>query len=264
MADKEYTFENLEAEDIPNELKAALKAVSQASQALVHTIERFQGLILNRLLNKLPEEAINPEVDTYFWETTLDLWNKVARQVGEDGAIFLEASGRLVPLMQERVGPYEGVTLREITGDTMLGICELSETLTPPKRYMVAPNLISLAQAHFNPHAWFRAIYAGKAAVGFVMIVDNDEEPEYFLWRYMIAEPFQGRGFGAQGIQRLVEYVRTRPGAKELLVSCGEGEGSPEGFYKKQGFIPTGEKIGDEIVLRLELDKVEAVTPPAG
>jgi diamine N-acetyltransferase len=69
----------------------------------------------------------------------------------------------------------------------------------------------------------------------------------------MIAEPYHGRGYGRQAIQRLVEYVKTRPGAKELVVSCGQGEGSPEGFYLKQGFVPTGEILEGEIVLRMAL-----------
>jgi diamine N-acetyltransferase len=51
----------------------------------------------------------------------------------------------------------------------------------------------------------------------------------------------------------LIEYVRTRPGAKELRVSCGEGEGSPEGFYQSLGFERTGEMEENEVVLRLAL-----------
>jgi len=39
----------------------------------------------------------------------------------------------------------------------------------------------------------------------------------------------------------------------ELLVSCGQGTGRPEGFYRACGFKPTGEQKGLEIVLRLEL-----------
>ena len=83
---------------------------------------------------------------------------------------------------------------------------------------------------------------------------DNPDEPEYFLWRLMVAEPYQGRGYGRQAIERLVEYVKTRPGAKELLVSYHEGEKSPKGFYLKLGFEPTGDMAGDEFVARLSLD----------
>jgi diamine N-acetyltransferase len=85
------------------------------------------------------------------------------------------------------------------------------------------------------------------------MIGDDDETPEYFIWRFMIGEPYQGRGYGRQAIQRLVEYIKTRPGATELLVSCGEGPGSPKEFYLKQGFVPTGEVWDEEIALRMAI-----------
>ena len=148
------------------------------------------------------------------------------------------------------------VSLREITAETVVTICKLSDTLSPAHRRMVAPNGQSIAQAYFEPKAWFRAIYADETPVGFIMLYDDPDEPDYFLWRFMLAAPYQGRGFGRQAIALLLDYVRTRPGARELLTSCGEGEGSPEGFYTRLGFQRTGEVEGDEVVLQLPLETV--------
>lgn len=145
------------------------------------------------------------------------------------------------------------VSLREITAQTVSPVCKLSDTLSAPQQKMVASNALSIAQAHFSEHAWFRAIYAGDTPVGFIMLYDNPAEPVYFLWRLMIAGPHQGRGYGAQAIALLIDYVKTRPGAKELLVSCGEGEASPEGFYQKLGFKRTGAMEDNEVVLSLPL-----------
>jgi diamine N-acetyltransferase len=48
-----------------------------------------------------------------------------------------------------------------------------------------------------------------------------------------------------------IEYVKTRPGAKVLLTSCVLGEGSPEEFYLKMGFTPTGEIDEDgEVIMQ--------------
>jgi diamine N-acetyltransferase len=151
------------------------------------------------------------------------------------------------------VEPGEQISFREITEETVVAICKLSDTLSDPQNKMVGTNALSIAQAHFSQHAWFRAIYAGEAPVGFIMLYDNPAEPVYFLWRLMIAGPHQGKGYGAQAIALLIDYVKTRPAAKELLVSCGEGEGSPEGFYQKLGFKRTGAMEGDEVVLSLTL-----------
>lgn len=146
------------------------------------------------------------------------------------------------------------ITFREITKETVVAICKLSDTLSAPQKKMVAPNGQSIAQAHFEKRAWFRAIYADDIPVGFIMLYDDPEEPTYFLWRLMIAGPYQGLGYGEKAIQLLVEYVRTRPGATKLLVSCGEGEGSPEGFYTKLGFKRTGEMVEGEVVLSLPVE----------
>lgn len=150
-------------------------------------------------------------------------------------------------------GPEAEVSLREITAETVRDICKLSETLTPPKKFMVAPNAISIAQAYFEPHAWFRAIYAGDTPVGFAMLYDDPEAQEYFLWRFMIDGRHHGKGFGRRGLEQVIEYVRTRPGARTLETSCGQGAGSPEGFYLALGFQRSGKMFDNEVGLRLEL-----------
>ena len=145
------------------------------------------------------------------------------------------------------------VTLREITSETVHSICKLSDTLTAPKKHMVAPNAVSIAEAYFSPNAWFRAIYAGETPVGFLMLYDSPEEKEYFLWRLMVAEPHHGKGFGRRAIELLADYVRSRPGATVLETSCGQGAGSPEGFYEAMGFRRNGKMFDDEVGMTLEL-----------
>ncbi len=163
---------------------------------------------------------------------------------------------RQKPLMTDEPtspGPDAIVSLREITEETVIPVIRLSDTLSDAQKKMVAPNAVSIAQAHFNSHAWFRAVYAGETPVGFIMLYDNPDEKEYFLWRFMIGSPYQGNGYGRKAIQLLVDYVRTRPSASQLLVSCGEGEGSPESFYRRLGFERNGKRYGDEVGMQLAL-----------
>lgn len=150
-------------------------------------------------------------------------------------------------------GSEASISLREVTADTVRDICSLTDTLTPPKKYMVAPNAISLAQALFEERAWYRAIYADETPVGFVMLYEDPNEEEYFLWRYMIAEPYHGKGFGRCGLALVIDHVRSRPGAKVLETSCGQGPGSPEGFYLRVGFSRNGKMLGQEVGLSLTL-----------
>lgn len=153
----------------------------------------------------------------------------------------------------KQIGPQAEINFREITEDTVRVISDLSRTLPDAQRRMVADNSLSIAQGCFSLKSWFRAIYADETPVGFIMLYDDAETPEYFLWRLMIARPYQGMGFGRRAVEKLIDYVKTRPNAGELLVSCGEGEGSPEGFYQSLGFKRNGKMYGDEVGLSLPL-----------
>ncbi|MGC9334354.1 MAG: GNAT family N-acetyltransferase [Anaerolineae bacterium] len=155
------------------------------------------------------------------------------------------------------------VHFERITAKTVVQVCQLSETLTPQQRKMVADNALSIAQAHFSENAWLRAIYAGDTPVGFLMLhigsdyADGIDCPGVFLWRFMIAGPYQGQGYGREAIQVLLKYLKAL-GIPELYTSHEVGEGSPEGFYRKLGFVPTGDYYGEEMEMVYRLD------PPRG
>jgi diamine N-acetyltransferase len=149
------------------------------------------------------------------------------------------------------VDPSTEVALRAITKENLREVLRLK--VAPAQEQFVASNAVSLAQAHFYKEAWYRAIYAGETPVGFLMLSDDPVTPEYFLWRLMIDHRYQGRGYARRALDLLVDYVKTRPGAVALLVSHGEGEGSPGPFYQKLGFQYTGDVHEGELVMRLDL-----------
>jgi hypothetical protein len=79
------------------------------------------------------------------------------------------------------------------------------------------------------------AVYADETPVGFVMIADDVEGPDYvlhYLWKLLIDERHQRHGF---------------------TTSAGQGPGSPIAFYERYGFERTGDVSDDEAVLQLKL-----------
>lgn len=142
------------------------------------------------------------------------------------------------PITRESV-----VTLREITPENSEAIFKLS--VADSQKHLVASNERSIAQAHFEEAAWFRAIYADEEPVGFAMLHDEalraePREPGYLvLWRFMIDERFQGMGFGWEAMQLIIAHARTRPGVKRLQTSWAQEEGNAGDFYRKLGFVPT-------------------------
>ncbi len=143
------------------------------------------------------------------------------------------------------------VSVREVTAETVRAICRLDVSVA--QKHFVAPNSVSIAEAYFQPKAWFRAIYADETPVGFLMLYDDPDEPEYFLWRYMIDANYQKMGFGKRAMDLLMEYVRSRPGASELRLSCHPGEDGPEPFYRRYGFSLTGRMLENEAEMRIDL-----------
>jgi len=150
------------------------------------------------------------------------------------------------------------IHFKRITASTFNQICDLSKTLPMPQRNMVADNVVSIAEASFSDSAWFRAIYANDTPIGFIMThtgsdyEDGIDCPGVFLWRFMIAKPFQSKGYGRKALEKLIQHLEAM-GIPVLYTSCGQGEGSPEGFYRNLGFSPTGDTYGDEIELKLDL-----------
>jgi diamine N-acetyltransferase len=101
---------------------------------------------------------------------------------------------------------------------------------------------------------------AGGDLVGFVMLHDSADGPGFMLWRLLVDERFQRRGYGRAAVSQVVDYVKAHPEAQALKVGARRGDGSPRPFYESLGFRATGEVIdGDEDVLSLDL-----VRPPDG
>jgi len=148
------------------------------------------------------------------------------------------------------------ISLREITLETLHEILKLS--VAPEQMEYVASNAVSIAQAHFHPEAWFRGIYAGDEAVGFVMLEDWSLSPDpaadrpVLLWRLMFDKSQQRKGFGNEALKQIVEHVRTRTSLDHFFTSCVEGPNTPKPFYLKFGFVETGRQIEGETVLRYD------------
>jgi diamine N-acetyltransferase len=109
--------------------------------------------------------------------------------------------------------------------------------------------------------AW--TIKGSDEVVGFVMLSDGvpaerlatdaDLVWPYFLWRLLIVHRRQRRGYGTATLDAIVAYLRDRPGADVLYTSVVPGDETPQPFYERYGFVPTGDIVDGEVVLRLEL-----------
>jgi diamine N-acetyltransferase len=130
--------------------------------------------------------------------------------------------------------------------------------VSPSQERYVSSVTDSLREAAEHPDACalYWAVHAEDTPVGFVMIADEVSGPDYiphYLWKLLIDERYQRRGFGTATLDLIVEYFHGRPGVDALTTSAGQGDGSPITFYERYGFERTGEIMFDEVLLRLKL-----------
>lgn len=156
-------------------------------------------------------------------------------------------------------GGTVSVALREITEENRAMVLALR--VAPQQERFVGSVPAALADAASYPQAapWYRAVYAGDQPVGFVMVSWNvrPQPPHiigpWFLWKLLIDQQHQHRGYGAEVVRQIAHLVHAA-GATELLTSYVPEDGGPAGFYRRVGFVPTGDLDGNgEIIVRLAL-----------
>ena len=140
--------------------------------------------------------------------------------------------------------------LRAITEDNFIDAFNLR--LAPGQEAYVSHPIRSLAQAYvYRDQCQPFGIYAGEKMVGYVMVIYDYDIPEYDIWHMMIDESMQGRGYGSDALDRMIEYIRTKPFGESdrIALTCHKDNTAAQKLYERKGFVPTGEVDGDEIEL---------------
>jgi diamine N-acetyltransferase len=114
----------------------------------------------------------------------------------------------------------------------------------------------SLAQAYvyYNQCTPF-AIYKDDIIVGYVMVIYDYDEETYNIWHMMIDEKFQGKGYGTKAVELCLDYIKSKPygDSNNVILTCNIDNTHAIHIYKKLGFIDTGDRDDDEIIMKLEI-----------
>jgi len=143
------------------------------------------------------------------------------------------------------------IELKEVTAENFNRISKLK--VKENQQNFVAPNAYSVAQSKFYPSWVCLAAYAGEVPVGFTMYGIEEEDNSLWIIRMMIDEEFQGKGYGRETLQAVVEYIKSRNYVKEIFLSFVPGNDTAKKLYESFGFKDTGRFEQGEFVYKLEL-----------
>ena len=159
------------------------------------------------------------------------------------------------------------VRLEKINAKNIWEILKLK--VNDEQKEFVAPNDMSIIEAYIaitsNGHAFPFGIFDDDIPVGFLMIGfdvdDSFENPpqiaygNYSIWRFMIDEKYQNKGYGKEAMKLALDFIRTFPCGKAeyCYLSYDPDNTKAKELYSRFGFMENGEKDDDEVVAVLKL-----------
>ena len=157
----------------------------------------------------------------------------------------LTASGNAEPLTE----------LRPIAEDNFIDAFNLE--LAPGQERFVSHPIRSLAQAYvYREQCQPFGIYADGKMVGYVMVIYDYDVPEYDIWHMMIDRSMQGRGYGGDALDRVIDYIRTKPFGESgrVALTCNRENAPARKLYESKGFRATDVEDEDETELAMTIE----------
>lgn len=135
------------------------------------------------------------------------------------------------------------VTLRDITGDNYFQVLELKISPEQEAAKFVSPVVRSLADAWFYREegiTYPKAIYAKDDLVGFIMYDLDTEEQQVFIWRFLIDQRYQGKGYGRQTIETVLAMAKEQAKITKVVADYVDGNEPMKKILLGLGFEETG------------------------
>ena len=117
----------------------------------------------------------------------------------------------------------------------------------------VASNAVSLAQLNFLENFHAKGIYHSEEMVGFTLYGIDEDDHEYWIYRMMIDQKHQGKGYGKEAVKLVIDDIRNIKEDRHQTISLSYEPTNEHAkrIYEKMGFQEIdGLIIGDEQVSR--------------
>ncbi|WP_421410007.1 GNAT family N-acetyltransferase [Streptococcus suis] len=149
------------------------------------------------------------------------------------------------------------ITLKPVDESSYQAVLDL--TVAEADKVFVAPNVRSLADAWLyreNGDVFPYAIWADEQVVGFALIDIDEDIQQYMLWRFMIGQEFQGKGYGQAALEVVIAMAQSHPVCDHLIAAYVKGNQKMARLLEKNDFVLDVEEER-ELVFRLEAPSVK-------
>jgi diamine N-acetyltransferase len=128
------------------------------------------------------------------------------------------------------------VLLRSVTAENWKACANLM--LSKGQENFVPSNLYSIAEAQFYPQSRSRAVYANDDLVGYALYGIDETTGLWRIFRLMVGEKFQGKGYGREAMKVILEDIKEE--AKVVLVRYNLENEVARQLYESFGFKEIG------------------------
>lgn len=103
----------------------------------------------------------------------------------------------------------------------------------------VASNAVSLAQLNFLDNFHAKGIYHAEEMIGFTLYGIDEDDQEYWMYRLMIDQNHQGKGYGKQAVQLVIDDIRKmkKDHHQTITLSYEPSNEHAKRIYEKMGFV---------------------------
>ena len=130
------------------------------------------------------------------------------------------------------------IELKEITPANYEEVLNLK--VAEHQKSYVSTVAYSLAQAWVYKTAYPFAIYENEKVVGFIMLGFYQARKQYTLWKFLIDERYQNKGYGRKALQLAIDYLINTFDVTEIFTGVSLANETAKHLYTSIGFVATG------------------------
>lgn len=131
------------------------------------------------------------------------------------------------------------VYLKKVTPENLDEVLRL-EVKDDQKSFVSSP-AVSLAQAYvYSETAFPFAVYSDRNPVGFIMLGYYEEKHYYTLWKLLIDEKYQHKGYGRKALELGISFLKEKFHVKEIYTGVIPNNYIAKKLYISMGFVTTG------------------------